>query len=112
MLAIAAGIAAIAGLGVQHRAKLAPIVDRALSQNHAGPGNTELRPPTPIDLTGNHSIVRLGERPGLDVPAKSVSRWALNDPRFGRIEVLVPVGTTPRAAFTVALAERGFQVVR
>ncbi|MCP9488079.1 MAG: hypothetical protein MSC30_19745 [Gaiellaceae bacterium MAG52_C11] len=44
--------------------------------------------------------------------ATRVTKWSVQDPRFDRIEVYVPVGKTPRAALTVALAERGYQVLR
>jgi hypothetical protein len=70
-----------------------------------GSGATRMRPADP-------KIVHLDSRPGLDVPATRVSRWWVTDPRFGRIGVYVPVGTTPREALTVALAQRGYQVVR
>jgi hypothetical protein len=60
--------------------------------------------------TGNR-VLRLVEQPGLDTPAAVVRRWWIDDPRFGHIGVYVPVGRTPRDALTVALAERGIQVV-
>ena len=56
-------------------------------------------------------IVRLSPAPALDVPARVVARWSLDDPRFGRVTVFVPVGTTPRDALKVALAERGYQAI-
>jgi len=56
-------------------------------------------------------IVRLRSRSGLDTPAKHVTRWWISDPRFGRVGVYVPVGTTPREALTRALAARGYQVL-
>jgi hypothetical protein len=112
-VAIAAGVAAVAGFAVQHHAELAAITDRGMSKiRPAEAESVELRSATPLEPTFDPKLVRLRQRPGLDVPARSVTRWTLNDPRFGRIEVLVPVGRTPREAFTVALAERGFQVVR
>jgi hypothetical protein len=40
-----------------------------------------------------------------------VTKWWVNDPHFGRFSVYVPVGETPRDALTVALAQRGYQVV-
>jgi hypothetical protein len=61
--------------------------------------------------TPDNKIIRLGRKAGLDVPAQAVTGW-LEDPRFGRVSVHVPEGTTPREALTIALAERGFQVVR
>jgi hypothetical protein len=57
-------------------------------------------------------VVHLRSKPGLDVAAKTVTRWTLDGAPFGHIEVYVPVGKTPREALTVALAERGFQAVR
>ena len=56
-------------------------------------------------------IVRLRSRPGLNTPATHVTRWWITDPRFGRVSVYVPVGTTPREALTRALAARGYQVL-
>jgi len=56
-------------------------------------------------------IVRLRSRPGLNTPAAHVTRWWITDPRFGRVSVYVPVGTTPREALTRALAARGYQVL-
>lgn len=56
-------------------------------------------------------VVRLSAQPGLDVPVRVVMKWWLNDPRFGQISVYVPVGSTPREALTVALAERGYQAL-
>jgi hypothetical protein len=89
------------------------MTDRGLSKiRPAGAESVELRSATPFEPTFDRKVVRLGQKPGLDVPAKAVTRWTIDDSRFGRIEVLVPVGRTPREAFTVALAERGFQVVR
>jgi hypothetical protein len=35
----------------------------------------------------------------------------VSDRRFGTVSVVVPVGTTRRDAFVIALAERGYQVV-
>jgi len=57
------------------------------------------------------NVVRLRPSPRLDTPVRQVSHWWLTDPRFGRIDVDVPVGTTPRRALTVALAARGYRVV-
>lgn len=65
-----------------------------------------------VPVVTDPNIVRLSARPGLDVPTRRVTKWSVHDPRFGQIEVYVPVGKTPRAALTVALAERGYQVVR
>lgn len=56
-------------------------------------------------------VIRFRPRPGLDTPAKQVSQWSITDPRFGRVSVYVPVGTTPREALTRALAEKGYQVL-
>jgi hypothetical protein len=56
-------------------------------------------------------IVQLRSRPGLDTAAKHVARWWIADPRFGRVSVYVPVGTTPREALTRALAAKGYQVL-
>jgi hypothetical protein len=56
-------------------------------------------------------VVRVGARPGLDVPVTVPTRWSISDRRFGRIAVLVPVGHTPRQALVVALADAGYQVV-
>jgi hypothetical protein len=56
-------------------------------------------------------VLRLVVEPGLDTPATAVTRWWIDDPRFGRVGVYVPVGRSPREALTVALASRGIQVV-
>ena len=56
-------------------------------------------------------VVRLSPLPGLDELVSSPRQWKLTDARFGTVTVVVPVGSTPRQAFTNALAERGFQVV-
>ena len=56
-------------------------------------------------------VLRLEYKPGLDTPVTAVMRWWIDDPRFGRFGVYVPVGHTPREALTVALAARGIQVV-
>jgi hypothetical protein len=56
-------------------------------------------------------VVRLRSRPGLDTPAKHVTRWWITDARFGRVTVYVPVGTTPREALTRAIAAKGYQVL-
>lgn len=66
-------------------------------------------PLAPQPAGSESRVVRLSARPGLDVPVRIVTKWWLNDPRFGQISVYVPVGTTPREALTVALAERGYQ---
>jgi hypothetical protein len=59
---------------------------------------------------GSSNIVHLGRRPGLDRPVKIVTKWWVTG-KFGRVAVYVPVGETPRKALTVALAQRGYQVV-
>ena len=65
----------------------------------------------PLSSARGARVLRLDYRPGLDTPAVVVRRWWIDDPRFGRIGVYVPVGRSPREALTVALAERGIQVV-
>jgi hypothetical protein len=111
-IAIAVGFAAIAAFALQHRAQVAAITDRGLSKVQSeGAGSVEPRSAAPSKPSFDPKLVRLRQRPGLDAPATAVTRWTLHDPRFGRIEVLVPIGRTPREALTVALAERGFQVV-
>lgn len=60
---------------------------------------------------GLTNIVHLKTSPGLDRPAKVVTKWGVAG-SFGRVTVYVPVGETPRKALTVALAQRGYQVVR
>lgn len=57
------------------------------------------------------NVVRLRTSPGLDVPAATVTKWSVSDPRFGTVTVYVPAGRTPRETLAVALAERGFQAV-
>ena len=57
------------------------------------------------------NVVRLRPSASLTIPATHVSRWTVRDSRFGTIAVYVPVGETPLEALTVALAERGYQVV-
>jgi hypothetical protein len=56
-------------------------------------------------------VIHFRSRPGLDTPARRVTRWFVTDPRFGRVSVYVPVGTTPREALTRALAAKGYQVL-
>ena len=68
-------------------------------------------PVTPQPGLSAAKIVRLSARPGLDEPARIVARWWLEDPRFGQVSVYVPIGKTPREALTIALAERGYQVL-
>ena len=57
------------------------------------------------------NIVRLDNRPELDVPAATAREWSIADARFGTVSVVVPVGMTPRQALANALAARGFQIV-
>lgn len=67
---------------------------------------------SPVDaLHGGSKVVRLAPSAGLDIPASRVTKWTLSDPRFGLVEVFVPVGQTPRQALTLELAQRGYQVV-
>jgi hypothetical protein len=111
-IAIAAGVAAIAAFALHHRAQVEAITDRAASMiQPAGAESVEPPSAAPFKPSFDAKLVRLRQRPGLDVPATAVTRWTVRDPRFGRIDVLVPIGRTPREALTVALAERGFQVV-
>jgi hypothetical protein len=56
-------------------------------------------------------VVRLSSTGGFDVPATRVGTWSVTDPRFGTVSVVVPIGTKPRDAFVIELAERGYQVV-
>ena len=70
--------------------------------------SVEQSPPPPVPDASK--TVRLGTSPGFDVPATRVSRWSVTGSRFGTVSVIVPVGTTPRDALVIALAERGFQV--
>jgi hypothetical protein len=65
--------------------------------------------PTPPLETSN--IIRLRSTPGFDVPAPKATSWSVTGAPFGTVSVVVPVGTTPREALTIALAEKGFQVV-
>ena len=77
------------------------------------PGATPAVQPSPSPAIPDRSkVVRLRSRPGFDVPAQTVARWSVTDRRFGTVSVVVPVGTTPRDALVIALAERGYQVVR
>ncbi len=66
----------------------------------------------PMRSAAAGTVLRLATRPGLDTPAAAVTRWWIDDARFGRVGVYVPAGHTPRQALTVALASRGIQVVR
>ena len=67
---------------------------------------------SPVDaLHGGSKVVRLAPSAGLDIPASRVTKSTLSDPRFGLVEVFVPVGQTPRQALTLELAQRGYQVV-
>lgn len=68
-------------------------------------------PPSARDAPRSDKLVRLAPRPKLDVPVARVTRWRITDPRFGTIEVIVPVGKTPRDAMVDALTARGYQVV-
>ncbi|MEJ7792236.1 MAG: hypothetical protein WKF65_09735 [Gaiellaceae bacterium] len=70
----------------------------------------QVQPPTRQPVRSR--TIRLAPSPGLDSPAKEVAKWSVSDPRFGIVAVVVPVGQTPREALTVALAERGYQVIR
>jgi hypothetical protein len=69
-------------------------------------------PANPLSLPTEAKVIHLGRRPELDVPATRVTEWWVDHPRLGRVSVQVPVGTTPRGALTLALAERGYQVIR
>lgn len=102
-------IAAAAWLLYEHGDRVAGALGSVVSaadQQKAAPAA-----PTPLSAAAQSKVVRLASRPGLDEPARTVARWSLADPRFGEISVYVPVGTTPREALTVALAERGYQVL-
>lgn len=69
----------------------------------------------PLTPQGDHSddrTIRLGSQPALDIRARAVTRWSLSVPGLGEVAVYVPIGKTPREALTVALAERGYQVLR
>ena len=85
-----------------------PGLDSVRSLNDDGPAIG----PGVLDPAINERIVRLGNRPGLDKPAQTPTRWTLDSTKLGRVEVLVPVGMTPRDAFRIELAQRGYQVVR
>lgn len=114
-LALAGGVGAAAVLGAQHRGDVQTVIERGIEKIRSlsdSDGRSALRPIVPLDPAADPKVVHLRRRPGLDVPATRVTRWTLNDPRLGLVEVYVPVGRTPREAFTIALAERGFQVVR
>jgi hypothetical protein len=117
-LACVAFVLAVGGAGYWFqpiRATVTDLLDRQQSAATATPPAQVIqtaRPAPPSSTpTQASALVRLGTRPELDVPAKVVGRWTLNDPRFGTITLYVPVGRTPREAITVALAERGYQVV-
>ena len=73
---------------------------------HAPDAAAQVRTPAPTDS----SLIRLGARPALDVPVARVTRWRVRT-RSGVVVVYVPIGKSPREALTIALAERGFQVV-
>lgn len=128
----AVALAAVIGLGLtfvsDHRETLRDATDWAASlldnSPHGlaspaplSPAPVPMDPPVPLGPTpvppapNDGKVVHLRSRPGLDVPAQRVARWWVTDPRFGRVSVYVPVGKTPREALTVALAERGYQVV-
>ena len=81
----------------------------SLSSSRSTPPARATAAPHPSHRASN--VVRLHETPGLDVPTTAVAKWTLTDPRFGTVEVYVPVGETPRKALTVALAQRGYQVI-
>jgi len=66
-------------------------------------------PAASAPIQGN--VVHLRPSSKLDAPVQQVTHWWLTDARFGRVDVYVPVGETPRKALTVALAARGYQVV-
>ena len=72
----------------------------------------QLRQPETPTRNASANLVRLSESPALDAVTAIPARWTLKDSRFGTLTVVVPVGSTARQAFTNALAERGFQVVR
>jgi hypothetical protein len=108
-LAVGAAIPVAAAVGWENRLSLRDAAD-GLSSRASGPPAVIV--PTPLPgATSNAKVVHLRSHAGLDVPAQRVTRWSITDPRFGRVSVYVPVGSTPREALTIALAERGFQVV-
>jgi hypothetical protein len=92
----------------------APLVVRA-SPSIAPPAAAvapEVQESPPVATPDRSKVVRLRSSAGFDLPAKRVGTWSVSDPRFGKVSVVVPVGTTPRDALVIALAERGYQVVR
>ena len=70
-----------------------------------------VRSPSPAAAPDQSKVVRLSSSGGFDVPATRVGTWSVTDPRFGTVSVVVPIGTKPRDAFVIELAERGYQVV-
>ena len=107
-LLVPLAIAAAAWLLYEHQSAVVNAITAMVArtdQHDAAPAALVL-PTSP-----ESKVVRLTARPGLDEPARTVSRWSLSDPRFGEISVYVPVGSTPREALTLALAERGYQVL-
>jgi len=86
----------------------------------ARPGTSRANAPTApqayvpgsvVQPQNQSNVVRLRPSPKLDTPVQRVAHWWLTDSRFGRVDVYVPVGKTPRQALTIALAARGYQVI-
>ena len=90
------------------RSPAAPTMTPSVTPEPAGGAASVEQSPPPVPDASK--VVRLGMRPGFDVPATRVTRWSVTGSRFGTVSVIVPVGTTPRDALVIALAERGFQV--
>jgi hypothetical protein len=105
-LAIVVSAAAIAGTWYYN-----PLSIRLPGREQAAPPTARSALPNVAPAPAADNVVRLRPSPKLNVPARSVQRWTLRDPRFGSLVVVVPVGKTPREAMIVALAERGYQVV-
>lgn len=114
-ITVGAGIAAVLTLGIEHREQLRNSASDGWAKLSEVRGSDNPVPKwsaNPFQAGSDPRIVHLSNQSGLDVPSQRVARWTITDSRFGRVAVYVPVGKTPREAFTVALAERGYQVVR
>jgi hypothetical protein len=72
------------------------------------PDVLRLPSPSPASTPAREAVVRLGGSGELDVPATAPAEWSMTDPRFGTVRVRVAIGQTPRQAFVIALAARGY----
>lgn len=111
VLAVVIGVLAATSLAFALRDNLRRAGD-LIPSRQATPAASEAAPAiAPAGAaTPTANVIHLQPRPGLDTPAATVTQWWVDSPA-GRVSVYVPIGETPRQALTVALAQRGYQVV-